>query len=288
MAANYGRGRGERQTTATHIRIPLRNGATGGKAAAFSGKSACICSAAAGDTADNAASQGRIGERRMSIRDWPPGERPREKLLAQGATSLSEAELLALLLRTGTAGRSALDIARALLVEFGSLRGLLSADRERACRARGLGPTRYAVLQASLELTRRHYQELMMTGSALANPRATRDFLRMRLRDLPHEVFCCVYLDNRHRVIAFEELFRGTIDGASVHPREVVKQALARNAAAVILVHNHPSGLAEPSQADELITRRLKEALGLVDIRVLDHLVVGDAVCESFAERGLL
>ena len=125
-----------------------------------------------------------------------------------------------------------------------------------------------------------------MTGSALANPRATRDFLRMRLRDLPHEVFCCVYLDNRHRVIAFEELFRGTIDGASVHPREVVKQALARNAAAVILVHNHPSGLAEPSQADELITRRLKEALGLVDIRVLDHLVVGDAVCESFAERG--
>ena len=224
----------------------------------------------------------------MSIRDWPARERPREKLLAQGANTLSEAELLALLLRTGPRGQTALDIARALLVEFGSLRGLLSADRERACRARGLGPARYAVLQAALELTRRHYQELMMTGSALANPRATRDFLRMRLRDLPHEVFCCVYLDNRHRVIAFEELFRGTIDGASVHPREVVKQALARNAAAVILVHNHPSGLAEPSQADELITRRLKEALGLVDIRVLDHLVVGDAVCESFAERGLL
>jgi DNA repair protein RadC len=168
------------------------------------------------------------------------------------------------------------------------LRGLLTAERELVCAARGLGPSRYVALQASLELARRHYQQLMMTGSALSNPRATREFLRMRLRDLPHEVFCCVYLDNRNRVIGFEELFRGTIDGASVHPREVVKEALSRNAAAVILVHNHPSGMAEPSQADELITRRLKEALGLVDIRVLDHLIVGDGVCESFAERGLL
>lgn len=224
----------------------------------------------------------------MSIRDWPESERPREKLLQVGASALSEAELLAILLRTGTRGQSALDIARALLVEFGSLRSLLTAERDKVCRAKGLGTARYASLQAALELTRRHYQQLMMTGSALANPRATREFLRARLRDLPHEVFCCVYLDNRHRVIAFEELFRGTIDGASVHPREVVKQALARNAAAVILVHNHPSGLAEPSQADELITRRLKEALALVDIRVLDHVVVGDGVCESFAERGLL
>ena len=224
----------------------------------------------------------------MSIRDWPKSERPREKLIELGPSALSEAELLAILLRTGTRGRSALDVARELLVEFGSLRSLLTADRERVCRAQGLGAARYSALQAALELTRRHYQELMMTGSALSNPRATREFLRSRLRDLPHEVFCCVYLDNRHRVIAFKELFRGTIDGASVHPREVVKEALARNAAAVILVHNHPSGLAEPSQADELITRRLKEALGLVDIRVLDHLVVGDGGCESFAERGLL
>lgn len=224
----------------------------------------------------------------MSIRDWPEGERPREKLLEMGPTALTEAELLAILLRSGVRGQSALDVSRRLLVEFGSLRGLLSAERERLCRAHGLGPTRYVILQASLELARRHYQELMRSGSALANPRATREFLRVRLRDLPHEVFCCVFLDNRHRVIAFEELFRGTIDGASVHPREVVKQALARNAAAVILAHNHPSGLAEPSQADELITRRLKEALALVDIRVLDHLVVGDGVCESFAERGLL
>ena len=224
----------------------------------------------------------------MSIRDWPEGERPREKLLEMGPTALTEAELLAILLRTGVRGQSALDVSRRLLVEFGSLRGLLSAERERLCRAKGLGPLRYAILQASLELSRRHYQELMRSGSALSNPRATREFLRVRLRDLPHEVFCCVFLDNRHRVIAFEELFRGTIDGASVPPREVGKQALARNAAAVILAHNHPSGLAEPSQADELITRRLKEALALVDIRVLDHLVVGDGVCESFAERGLL
>jgi DNA repair protein RadC len=224
----------------------------------------------------------------MSIRDWPEAERPREKLLAAGPSALSEAELLAILLRTGTRGQSALEMARGLLVEFGSLRNLLTAERDRLCKTRGLGTARYSTLQAALELTRRHYQQLMMVGPALANPRATREFLRARLRDLPHEVFCCVYLDNRHRVIAFEELFRGTIDGASVHPREVVKHALARNAAALILVHNHPSGLAEPSQADELITRRLKEALALVDIRVLDHLVVGDGVCESFAERGLL
>jgi DNA repair protein RadC len=224
----------------------------------------------------------------MAIRDWPHSERPREKLLEQGSGSLTEAELLAVLLRTGPRGRSAVDVARGLITQFGSLRALLTAERDRACAAPGLGPARYAALQAALELTRRHYQELMMTGSALANPRLTRDFVHMRLRDLPYEVFCCLYLDSRNRVIAFEELFRGTIDGASVHPREVVRQALARNAAAVILVHNHPSGLAEPSQADEFITRRLRDALALVDIRVLDHLVVGDAVCESFAERGLL
>ena len=175
----------------------------------------------------------------MSIRDWPPTERPREKLLSQGPQALTEAELLAILLRTGSRGRSALDVARDLLVQFGSLRSLLTADKEQLCAAPGLGPVRYVALQASLELARRHYQELMSAGSALSNPRATREFLRMRLRDLPHEVFCCVFLDNRHRVLGFEELFRGTIDGASVHPREVVKEALARNAAAVILAHNH-------------------------------------------------
>jgi DNA repair protein RadC len=224
----------------------------------------------------------------MSIRNWPTADRPREKLLAFGGQALSEAELLAILIRNGTRGRSAVDIARALLTHFGSLRELLTADREKVCAAPGLGSSQYATMQAALELARRHYQQLMSNGSALANPRATREFLQMRLRDLPHEVFCVVFLDNRNRVIAFEEMFRGTIDGASVHPREVVKEALSRNAAAVIFAHNHPSGVAEPSQADEFITRRLREALALVDIRVVDHFVVGDGVCVSFAERGLL
>ncbi|MGI9245547.1 MAG: RadC family protein [Steroidobacteraceae bacterium] len=219
---------------------------------------------------------------------WLESERPREKLLRLGAASLSEAELLAILLQTGTAGCSALDTARVLLGEFRSLRGLLTADRRRVCRTRGLGNAKYALLQASLELSRRHYAEQMQAGPPLANPRATRDYLRARLRDRDHEVFCCLFLDNRHRVIAFDEVFRGTIDGASVHPRDVVKLALARNAAAVILAHNHPSGVAEPSQADEMITSRLRDALGLVDIRVLDHIVVGDGACVSFAERGLI
>lgn len=224
----------------------------------------------------------------MSLSGWPVEERPREKLLSRGAAALSEAELLAILLQTGTAGRSALDVARGLLEEFRTLRGLLTAERRAVVGVRGLGDARYALLQAALELARRHYAELMQAGPALANPRATREFLRARLRDRDHEVFCCLFLDNRHRVICFEEVFRGTLDGASVHPRDVVKLALARNAAAVILAHNHPSGVAEPSQADELITARLRDALGLVDIRVLDHIVVGDAACVSFAERGLL
>jgi len=222
------------------------------------------------------------------LRLWPESERPREKLLKLGAPSLTEAELLAVLLQTGTPGRSALETARGLLAEFRSLRGLLSAERVALCRTPGFGMAKYALLQASLELARRHYAELMQAGPALANPRATRDFLRARLRDRDHEVFCCLFLDNRHRVIAFDEVFRGTIDGASVHPRDVVKLALSRNAAAVILAHNHPSGVAEPSQADEVITGRLRDALALVDIRVLDHIVVGDGACVSFAERGLL
>jgi DNA repair protein RadC len=222
------------------------------------------------------------------LQDWHEAERPREKLLRLGAATLSEAELLAILLQTGTAGRSALDTARVLLGEFRSLRGLLCADRQRVCRTRGLGDAKFALLQASLELSRRHYAEEMQAGPPLANPRATREFLRARLRDRDHEVFCCLFLDNRHRVIAFDEVFRGTIDGASVHPRDVVKLALGRNAAAVILAHNHPSGIAEPSQADEMITGRLRDALALVDIRVLDHIVVGDGACVSFAERGLL
>lgn len=208
------------------------------------------------------------------------------RLLELGPQALSEVELISLVLRLDHAAHPH-ERAAELLMRFGSLRALLTADRRLIIGA-GLSSKQYATLQAALELTRRHYQELMTAGSPLANPRATREYLRMKLRDLPYEVFAVVYLDNRHRVLGFEELFRGTLDGANVHPREVVKRALARNAAAVILTHNHPSGLAEPSQADEHITRRLKDALALVEIRVLDHLIVGDAVCESFAERGLL
>ena len=181
-----------------------------------------------------------------------------------------------MLLGSGTRGRSAVELARALIADFGSLRELLNAERPRASAQAGVGPARYATLQAALELARRHFREALRVGPALAAPEATRTFLLAQLRDRPYEVFCCLYLDNRHRLIAFEELFRGTIDRAGVHPREVLRQTLAHNAAAVIFAHNHPSGVLEPSQADELITRRLKEALALVDVRVLDHFIVGD------------
>jgi DNA repair protein RadC len=225
----------------------------------------------------------------MKLRDWPAAERPREKLLQGGPASLSDAELLATLLGTaGEKGVNVVDIARKMLLKYGSLRDLFRALTLRALDVPGVGPAGRCRLLASLELARRHYAEALRCGPVLDSPRATRDFLVARLRDAPHELFCCLHLDNRHRLIAFDELFRGTIDGASVHPREVVKQALARNAAALILAHNHPSGVAEPSQADELITRRLREALALVDIRVLDHLIVADNGCLSFAERGLL
>jgi DNA repair protein RadC len=225
----------------------------------------------------------------MNLHHWPAQERPREKLLAQGAQALSDAELLALLLgSSGVPGSNVVDLARTLLVRHRSLRELLSADRAALLTVRGLGVVGYCRMQAALELARRHYAEAMRCGPLLDSPAATHQFLVSRLRDQSYELFCCLHLDNRHRLIAFDELFRGTIDGASVHPREVVKQALSRNAAAVILAHNHPSGVAEPSQADELITRRLREALALVDIRVLDHCIVGDNGCLSFAERGLL
>ena len=224
----------------------------------------------------------------MSIDAWPRRERPRERLLDGGPVALSDAELLAVLVGTGAAGLTALDLARELLTRFGSLRGLLQAPRAEACKVRGFGPARWARLQAAAEIVRRNLREALDRPDALTSPAATREFLRARLRDLPYELFCCLLLDNRNRVICFDELFRGTIDGASVHPREVVKLALGHNAAAVILAHNHPSGVAEPSQADEIITCRLRDALGLVDIRVLDHIVVGEADCVSFAERGLL
>ncbi|HFD80605.1 MAG TPA: JAB domain-containing protein [Gammaproteobacteria bacterium] len=224
----------------------------------------------------------------MPINDWPATERPREKLLSRGATALSDAELLAIFLRTGVAGQSAVALARQLLAEYGSLRGLLRASRERLCATRGLGTAKYAQLQAVMELARRHLHEQLLRGDALESPADTRAYLSARLRDYPYEVFACLFLDSRHRVIRYEELFRGTIDGASVHPREVVRHALQHNAAAVILAHNHPSGVAEPSEADRQITRRLGAALALVDIKVLDHFVIGDGEALSFAERGMI
>ncbi len=224
----------------------------------------------------------------MAISDWPDTERPREKLLALGPQALSDAELLAIFLRTGVAGCSAVKLARQLVHEYGGLRKLLQADRNSFCANRGLGQAKYAQLQAVLELARRHLAESLTRGQPLTNPTDTQHYLTARLGDYPYEVFACLFLDTRHRLICYEELFRGTIDGASVHPREVVRRTLQHNAAAVILAHNHPSGIAEPSDADRRITQRLKDALALIDVRVLDHIVVGDQVATSLAERGYL
>lgn len=224
----------------------------------------------------------------MAITDWPPAERPREKLLQQGAATLSDAELLAIFLRTGVHGCTAVDLARDLLKAFDGLRPLLEAERATLCRSRGLGEAKFVQLQAALELGRRYLEASLKRDAVLNSPDGTRAFLKARLRPYSREVFACLFLDNRHRVIFFEELFSGTIDGASVHPREVVKRALFHNAAAVIFAHNHPSGVAEPSHADRAITLRLRDALALVDVRVLDHFVVGDSEVVSFAERGLL
>jgi DNA repair protein RadC len=195
----------------------------------------------------------------MSITDWPEDDRPRERLLLRGASALSDAELLAIFLRTGVKGRSAVDLARDLLAEFGGLVGLLSASHVEFCRAKGLGTAKYAQLRAVLELTQRYLRAEIAERDVLTSPEATRNYLKSRLRSYPHEVFACLFLDNRHRVIEYRELFRGTIDGASVHPREVVREAMRWNAAAVIFAHNHPSGVAEPSQADLRITERLQE-----------------------------
>ena len=206
----------------------------------------------------------------------------------QAAAKLPEAELLAVFLRGSLSADSAIEISSRLLVQFGGLRGLLHARDEQLSAEYGIGPSRLGVLRALPELARRYFEATLPTGQAIRSPADTEAFLVARLRDLPHELFCCLYLDNRHRIIHFEELFRGTIDGTSVYPREVVKQSLAVNAAAIILAHNHPSGVAEPSQADERITRRIKAALDLVDIRLLDHLIIGDGVSTSLASRGIL
>ncbi len=224
----------------------------------------------------------------MPITDWPAEERPREKLLQRGPSALTDAELLAIFLRIGTRGKTAVDLARDLLNQFGSLRALLDADLERFSQGHGLGDAKYAQLQAVLEMARRHFAEILRHGDALTSPEATRAYLSAQLRGYSYEVFACLFLDNQHRIIELEELFRGTIDGASVYPREVVKRALFYNAAAVIFAHNHPSGINEPSHADKLITEKLKQALGLIDIRVLDHFIVGDGEPYSFAEHGLI
>ncbi|WP_243048532.1 DNA repair protein RadC [Dyella sp. RRB7] len=223
----------------------------------------------------------------MSIREWPEQERPREKLLAKGCGALSDAELIAVLLGSGVPGKDAIALGRELLSHRGGLSALL-ADPGGAVRLRGIGPAKRARLIAALELARRSLAEQLTERPTLGNPRDSGDYLRARLRHLPYEVFGCLYLDNRHRVLAFEELFRGTVDGASVHPREVVRACLQHNASAVIFAHNHPSGVAEPSAADRAITRELRDALQLVGVRVLDHLVIGSAAPVSMAALGLL
>ncbi|TVP54621.1 MAG: JAB domain-containing protein [Halomonadaceae bacterium] len=224
----------------------------------------------------------------LSFHSLPAAERPREKLLAQGAASLSDSELLAIFLRTGTAGKPVLAMARELLAEFGSLRQLVAVSAERFCRVPGLGSAKYAQLHAAMEMAQRVMDQPLRDGDPLVCPATTRRYLQCRLVTRSQEVFAALFLDNRHRVIRYDELFHGTIDSAAVYPREVVRKALEHNAAAVIFAHNHPSGVAEPSQADILLTERLKSALALVDVRVLDHMVVGHGEVISLAERGLL
>jgi DNA repair protein RadC len=226
----------------------------------------------------------------MAITDWPKSERPRERLLALGPQALSDAELLAIFLRVGVKGKSAVDLARDLLGGVGgSLVRLAEMPPKELAKLPGLGPAKAAQLAATLELARRALTEEMKSRDLLSSPGAVRDWLKLKLGGLPHEVFGALWLDAQNRLIGWDELFRGSLTQTSVYPREVVKQALTRNAAAVILAHNHPSGLAEPSSADELLTRNLRESLALVDVRVLDHFIVaGQSSPLSFAERGLI
>jgi DNA repair protein RadC len=223
----------------------------------------------------------------MAISDWPLAERPRERLLAQGAGALSDAELLAVFLRTGIRGKSAVELARELLADADGLGGLLAAPGNLR-QMKGLGPAKRAQLAAVMEVARRCLREDLRAGNALTSPGAVRDYLRAAIGDREHEVFVCLWLDAQHRVTACEEIFRGTLTQTSVYPREIVKAALRANAAAVIFAHNHPSGAAQPSRADELLTRNLKDALALVEVRVLDHFIVAGRQALSFAERGLL
>lgn len=224
----------------------------------------------------------------MPISDWPEQERPREKLLSKGPAALSDAELLAIFLCTGLQGKTAIDLSRDLMTNHDGLRGLVETDSKTFCKTKGLGLAKYCQIQAAIELGKRYLHENLLKKDVLSSPNDTKKYLLAQLRAYPYEVFGCLYLDNRHQIISFDKMFNGTIDGASVYPREVVKQALTRNAAAVIFAHNHPSGVAEPSLSDKKITRRLQDALALVDIRVLDHFIIGENTAVSFAEQGLI
>jgi DNA repair protein RadC len=227
-------------------------------------------------------------ENQMSIKSWPIAERPREKLLTNGAAALSDAELLAIFLRTGIPGLDAVSLAQTILNRFGSLKTLFGATKNEFCDGPGLGPAKYVQLQAVIEMSRRYLADELKSKTGLTSPAETRQFLLAQMSHLEREQFACIWLDSQHQVLDFEVLFQGTIDSATVYPREVVKSALSRNAAAVILAHNHPSGIAEPSAADKAITKRLEQALSVVDVRLLDHMVVGQGIVVSFAERGLL
>ncbi|GAB2678469.1 RadC family protein [Aliiglaciecola aliphaticivorans] len=224
----------------------------------------------------------------MKLSEWPKMERPREKLLSMGSEALSDAELLAIFLRTGVQGSSAVDLARELLTQFGSLRSLLNASKSQFCLGKGLGEVKYVQLQATLEMSKRYFAQSLTRKHTFDSANRTKQYLLSQLRDEPNEVFAVLLLDSQHRLISFKKLFFGTINAASVYPRVIVQQALGVNAAAIILSHNHPSGIAEPSQADQHITQRIKHALELIDVTVLDHIIVGDGDCVSFAERGLV
>ena len=224
----------------------------------------------------------------MAISDWPEEDRPREKLMRKGAGALSDSELLAIFLRTGCKGVSAVELADLLVKEFGGLRPIFEASLERFCEARGLGNAKYVQLQAVLEMSRRYLDETMRREVLFSSATEVKHYLMAHMRDLKREVFVLLHLDSQHRLLKFEELFSGTINAAAVYPREVVRSVITHNSAAVVLAHNHPSGVAEPSSADRHITARLKSALDLIDVAVLDHLVVGDGEVVSFAERGLL
>lgn len=221
----------------------------------------------------------------MTIIDWPVQTRPREKLLLKGERHLSDAELLAIFFRTGIRGKTAVDLAQELLLDYGSIKKLLNSHAQDLLQKRGIGKTKYVMLKAAIEIGRRYFEEEIPLGESLKNSELTKRFLTQRLKNYPHEVFACLFLDNHHRLICFEELFHGTLTEANVYPREIVKRCLAHNAAKIILAHNHPSGNAEPSDADREVTQLLKRTLALIDVQVIDHLIVGREIV-SFAENG--